>query len=74
VGPASAEVPAPRSEAAQAIDGMLANNVWDVGQRQSFEQKLMLLDPAQRERALRQLATAINSGAIRIHFRATPPG
>jgi septal ring-binding cell division protein DamX len=71
--PASVQTLARRDEAAQAIDGMLAKSVWDANQRRSFEQTLMLLDPNQREHALQQLATGINSGAIRIHFGARPP-
>jgi hypothetical protein len=71
--PVSAETLARRGEAVQAIDGMLTNSVWDNDQRRSFEQKLMLLDPNQREHALQQLATGINSGAIRIRLGARAP-
>jgi hypothetical protein len=68
----SAETLARRGEAVQAIDGMLTKGVWDNNQRHSFEQKLMLLDPTQREHALQQLATGINSGAIRIRTGGQP--
>jgi hypothetical protein len=68
--PVSAETLASRSQAVQAIDSMLTSSTWDSNQRSSFEQELMLLDQTQRERALQQLATGINSGAIRIRFGA----
>jgi hypothetical protein len=71
--PVSAEALERRNDAVQAIEGMLASGVWDPNQRRSFEQKVLLLDPNQREHALQRLATGINSGAIRFRTGARAP-
>ncbi len=63
---------AQRREAQEQIDGMLSQGVWGNEQRLSFQQKLVLLDPEQRERALQQITTAINNGTLQVNTDGPP--
>ena len=69
----SAQTVVRSNEAMQAIDGMFASGAWDANQRRSFQQKVLLLDPDQRQHELQRLATGINSGAIRFRTDGRPP-
>ena len=69
---ASPETLAQRREAQEQIDAIMSQGVWGNAQRLSFQQKLVMLDPEQRERALQQLTTAINSGALQISTDGPP--
>jgi len=68
----SPETLAQRREAQEQIDTIMSQGIWGNAQRLSFQQKLVMLDPEQRERALQQLTTAINSGALQIGTDGPP--
>ena len=51
---------------------MLARGTWGNEQRLSFQQELIVLDPEQRERALQQITTAINTGALLVSTDGPP--
>jgi hypothetical protein len=61
-----------RREAQEQIDTIMSQGVWGNAQRLSFQQKLVMLDPEQKERALQQLTTAINSGTLQISTDGPP--
>ena len=69
---ASPEKLAQRREAQEQIDAILSQGVWGNEQRLSFQQKLVLLDPDQRERALQQITTAINNGTLQVGTDGPP--
>ena len=68
----SPETLAQRREAQEQIDTIMSQGIWGNAQRLSFQQELVMLDPEQRERALQQLTTAINSGALQIGTDGPP--
>ena len=68
----SPEKQAQRREMLGEIDAMMAGGVWGNEQRLSFQQKLATLDPEQREHALLQAVTALNSGTLRITTDGPP--
>jgi len=61
-----------RREAQEQIETMMSQGVWGNEQRLSFQQKLVLLDPEQRERALQQITTAINNGTLQVGTDGPP--
>jgi hypothetical protein len=63
---------AQRREAQEQIDAILSQGVWGNEQRLSFQQKLVVLDPEQRERALQQITTAINNGTVQVGTDGPP--
>ena len=69
---ASPEKLAQRREAQEQIDAILSQGVWGNEQRLSFQQKLVVLDPEQRERALQQITTAINNGTLQVGTDGPP--
>jgi hypothetical protein len=69
---ATPEKLAQRREAQEQIDAILAQGVWGNEQRLSFQQKLIVLDPEQRERALQQITTAINNGTLQVGTDGPP--
>ena len=70
--PASPETVAKRREAEEQIDAMLAAGTWGNEQRFNFQQSLVLLDAEQKDRALQQLTTAINSGTLQVSTDGPP--
>jgi hypothetical protein len=70
--PASPETVAKRREAEEQIDAMLAAGTWGNEQRFNFQQRLVLLDAEQKDRALQQLTTAINSGTLQVSTNGPP--
>jgi hypothetical protein len=70
--PVSAETLAERREAQEQIGTLIAQGVWGNEQRQNFQQKLVMLDPEQRERALQDLTTGINNGTIQVNTDGPP--
>jgi hypothetical protein len=68
----SPEKQAQRREALEQIDALMAGGVWGNGQRLSFQQKLATLDPEQREHALLQAVSALNSGSLKITTDGPP--
>lgn len=63
---------AQRRAAKEQIEAMLAQGTWGNEQRLSFQQELIVLDPEQRERALQQITTAINTGALQVSTDGPP--
>jgi hypothetical protein len=63
---------AQRHEAQEQIDAIVSQGVWGNEQRLSFQQKLVVLDPEQRERALQQITTAINNGTLQVGTDGPP--
>jgi len=63
---------AQRRAAQEQIEPMLARGTWGNEQRLSFQQELIVLDPEQRERALQQITTAINTGALLVSTDGPP--
>ena len=61
-----------RREAQDQIEAILSQGVWGNEQRLSFQQKLVLLDPEQKERALQQITTAINNGTLQVGTDGPP--
>jgi len=61
-----------RREAQEQIETMMSQGVWGNEQRLSFQQKLVLLDPEQRERALQKITTAINNGTLQVGTDGPP--
>lgn len=64
--PPSPEIVAQRRDAQAQINALIAGGVWGQEQRINFRQKLGVLDAGQREEAMKQLFSGINSGAIKI--------
>lgn len=69
---ATPEQLAQQRNAVETIDGLVAGGVWGEEQRRTFREKLVALDPEQREHALQQLTTGINSGTIRVTVDGSP--
>ena len=70
--PPSPELVAQRREAQAQIDALVAGGVWGNEQRIGFRQKLGVLDAGQREQAMQQLISGINSGAIKVSDQGPP--
>jgi len=68
----SPESVAKRHEAQADIDAMVAGGVWGNEQRVGFQQRLAELGPAERERALQQLVTNLNQGALKVDTDGPP--
>jgi len=66
------ELVAQRHDAETQITAMVAGGTWGNEQRISFRQKLSVLDAGQRERAMQQLISGINSGAVRVDDEGPP--
>lgn len=64
--PPSPEIVAQRRDAQAQINALIAGGVWGQEQRINFREKLGVLDAGQREEAMKQLFSGINSGAIKI--------
>jgi hypothetical protein len=64
--PPSPELVAQRRDAQTQINALVAGGVWGNEQRINFRQKLGVLDAEQREEAMQQLFSGINSGAIKV--------
>lgn len=70
--PASPELLAKRHEAQEDIDALIGGGVWGNEQRVEFQQKLLLLDPDQRDHAMQELVTRLNSGALKVETNGPP--
>jgi hypothetical protein len=68
----SPERVAQRREAQEHIEAMLAQGTWGNEQRLSFQRELIVLGPEERERALQQITTAINTGALLVNTDGPP--
>ena len=70
--------PAPQASAEQqrqslqAVDTLMTGGHWGNEERNTFHQKLALLDPQQREQAMQQLMQALNSGALKVATDGPP--
>jgi hypothetical protein len=71
-GPVSPETLAQRREAQEQIDTLIAQGVWGNEQRLNFQQKVAMLDPEQRERALQALTSGINNGSVQVSTDGPP--
>jgi hypothetical protein len=70
--PVTPETVAKRREAQEQIDAMVVQGTWGNEQRFNFQQRLSVLDPEQRDHALQQLTTAINSGSLQVSTDGPP--
>lgn len=70
--PTSPETLAKQREAQMEIDTLIAGGVWGNEQRFAFQQKISLLDPDQRDHALQELVTRLNSGALKVETNGPP--
>ncbi len=70
--PASPELLAKRHEAQEDINALIGGGVWGNEQRVEFQQKLLLLDPEQRDHAMQELVTRLNSGALKVETNGPP--
>ncbi len=70
--PPSPETLAKRRDAQADIDGMVAGGVWGNEQRIQFQQRLAVLDPQERDRALQQLFIGLNQGAVKLQTGGPP--
>lgn len=70
--PPSPETMAKRRDAQADIEGMVAGGVWGNEQRIQFQQKLAVLDPQERDRALQQLFSSLNQGALKLEAGGPP--
>jgi hypothetical protein len=70
--PVSPEQQAERRQALEEIDALVTQGAWGNEQRASFRQKLVTLDPEQREQALSQIAMAINNGSLQVSTDGPP--
>ena len=68
----SPEVQEQRREAQQQIDTIVSQGVWGNEQRLSFQQRLVQLDPEEKERALQRITTAINNGTLQVSTDGPP--
>jgi hypothetical protein len=68
----SPEIVAQRRDAQADIDALVAGSVWGNAQRANFQQRLSLLDPEQREHAMQELISGINSGALEVKTDGPP--
>jgi hypothetical protein len=69
---ASPEVQAQRREALEQVNAMVVQGTWGNEQRMSFQEKLSMLDPQQRDQAMQRFATAINSGSLTVTTDGPP--
>jgi hypothetical protein len=70
--PPSPETLAKRRDAQADIEGMVAGGVWGNEQRIQFQQRLAVLDPQERDRALQQLFITLNQGALKLQTGGPP--
>ncbi|HEY6922626.1 MAG TPA: hypothetical protein VI653_04095 [Steroidobacteraceae bacterium] len=70
--PVSAEMVAKRREAQVDLNASIGGSVWGNEQRFEFQQKVLLLDPEQRERVMQELVTRLNSGALKVETDGPP--
>jgi hypothetical protein len=70
--PPSPETLARRRDAQADIEGMVAGGVWGNDQRIQFQQRLAVLDPRERDRALQQLFISLNQGALKLQPGGPP--
>jgi len=70
--PPSPETLARRRDAQADIEGMVAGGVWGNDQRIQFQQRLAVLDPRERDRALQQLFISLNQGALKLQTGGPP--
>ena len=70
--PPSPETLAKRRDAQADIEGMVAGGVWGNEQRIQFQQRLAVLDPQERDRALQQLFSSLNQGALKLEAGRPP--
>jgi hypothetical protein len=68
----SAETLTKRRTAEEQIDTMMAQGHWGNDERFNFQQDLAALDPEQKDHALEQLTTAINSGTLQVSTDGPP--
>ena len=68
----SPEVQAQRREAMEQVNAMVVQGTWGNEQRMSFQEKLSMLDPQQRDQAMQRFATAINSGSLTVTTDGPP--
>jgi hypothetical protein len=69
---ASPELVAQRRDAQAQISALIAGSVWGDAQRINFRQKLGVLNAEQREQAMQELISGINSGAIKVDDAGPP--
>lgn len=70
--PASPELSAKRREAQEEINALIGGGVWGNEQRVEFQQKLLLLDPEQRDHAMQELVTRLNNGTLKVETNGPP--
>jgi len=68
----SPEEQAARREALEQVNAMVVQGTWGNEQRMSFQEKLSMLDPQQREQAMQRFATAINNGTLTVTTDGPP--
>ena len=69
----SPELQAQRREALEQVNALVVQGTWGNEQRMSFQEKLSMLDPQQRDQAMQRFATAINSGSLTVTTDGPPP-
>jgi len=69
---ASPEKQAERREALEQLNALVAQGSWGNEQRMSFQEKLSILDPQQREQAMQRFATALNNGSLTVTTDGPP--
>jgi hypothetical protein len=61
-----------RRDSLQAVDTLISSGHWGNEERNTFHQKLAVLDPQQREQAMQQLVQALNSGTLKASTEGPP--
>ncbi len=62
--PPAPQLVAQQRDADARVNALIAGGVWGDEQRMSFHENLQVLNSEQREKAVRQLLSAVHSGAI----------
>jgi uncharacterized membrane protein len=68
----SPEIQAERREALEQMNALVAQGTWGNEQRASFQERLAILDPQQREQAMQRFALAFNSGNLTVTTDGPP--
>jgi hypothetical protein len=61
-----------RRDSLQVVDTLISSGHWGNEERNTFHQKLAVLDPQQREQAMQQLVQALNSGTLKASTEGPP--
>ena len=70
--PVTPELVAQRRAAVDEIETMIRGGEWGNEQRATFQQQMMLLDPEQGARLLREVTIAFNQGTMRVTTDGPP--